>query len=366
MKFTVERTSFLDALQKVQNVVPSRSTLQILSNVRLEATGDSLIITTTDLDLSIRCKINAVIESQGCTTLPVRRLTNIVRELSASDVDFDIDESDNAVIRSGASYFRIKGLPEVDFPKAPEIDGTVCFNVTSGVLREMLKKTAYAVSTDETRRVLTGVLLSFHEAKLTAVATDGRRLALVEYDVDFPPEYERDILLTTKSVNELIHIIDDNDQPLRIYSQKTQAIFELPNATLMTKLIDAKYPNYRQVLPKQTEECVTVVREELLAAIRRVSIVASDKAASVRLRFCDNAVEVSLESADVGEAKETVPAKYTGKEIASSYNAEYILDPLRCIDTDEIRIELIDGHSPALIKCALPFLYVLMPMRLNS
>lgn len=366
MKFTVERVSFLDALQKVQNVVPAHSPLQILSNVRLEAAGDTLLVNTTDLDLSIRCKVNAVTEVEGATTLPVRRLTSIVRELSSPEVSFEVDENDNAVIRSGASYFKIKGLPAVDFPKAPAFDGSVCFNLTSGVLREMLKKTSYAVSNDETRRVLTGVLLAFHEAKLTAVATDGRRLAMVEYDVDFPPEYEREILLTQKSVSELIHVLDDNDQPLHIYSQNTQAVFELPNTTLMTKLIDMKYPNYRQVIPSHSEECVTVVREELQAAIRRVSIVSADKGASVKLRFFDNSVEVSLESADVGEAKEVVPAKYTGKEISASYNAEYILEPLRNIDTDEVRIELIDGSSPIMIKCVIPFLYVLMPIRFSA
>lgn len=366
MKFTVERTSFLEALQKVQNVVPTRSTLQILSNVKLEASGDTLVITTTDLDLSIRCTINAVIESEGATTLPVRRITNIVRELSSAEIAFEIDENDNAFIRSGSSYFKIKGLPEVDFPKTPEIDGNICYHMNSGVVREMLKKTSYAVSTDETRRVLTGVLLSFKDGKLTTVATDGRRLALVEYGVDFPPEFERDILLTTKSVNELIHILDDSEQDLRIYAQKTQAIFELPSTTLMTKLIDAAYPNYRQVIPQKTDERVVVVREELLAAIRRVSVVASDKTASVKLRFCDNSVEIFLESTDVGEAKESVPAKYTGKEITASFNPDYIVDPLRNLDTDEIFIELSDGHSPALIKCALPFLYVLMPIRIGA
>ena len=195
MKFTIERASFLDALQKVQNVVPARSTLQILSNALLVAEDGGLTLTTTDLDISVRCKVEAVVEEAGATTLPIRRLVSIVRELSDAAIEVAVDDTDTATVQCGSSYFKIVGLPRRDFPPVPEADGTVFFRIDSGVFREMLRKTSYAVSTDETRRVLTGVLLAFRDGKLTTVATDGRRLALVEHEIEFPPETDPVFLL---------------------------------------------------------------------------------------------------------------------------------------------------------------------------
>ena len=365
MKFTIERATFLDALQKVQNVVPARSTLQILSNALLVAENGSLTLTTTDLDISVRCKVEAVVEEAGATTLPIRRLVSIVRELSESSIDVEVDDSDTATVQCGSSFFKIVGLPKRDFPPVPGADGTVFFRIDSGVFLEMLRKTSYAVSTDETRRVLTGVLLSFRDGKLTTVATDGRRLALVEHEIEFPPETERDIVLPAKSVAELMHVLRDEGD-LRIYTQKTQAVFELGDTMLSTKLIDGAYPNYRQVIPANFDERVVISREELLQALRRVSVVTTDKSNATTLTFAENILTIVTKTPEVGEARETIPVKYTGAEITVTFNPEYVMDPLRNLDTDEVYFDLSNGHSPATIKCELPFLYVLMPLRVGA
>lgn len=362
MKFTIERASFLDALLKVQNVVPARSTLQILSNALLVAENGTLTLTTTDLDISVRCKVEAVVEENGATTLPIRRLVSIVRELSDTAIEVSVDDTDTATLQCGSSYFKIVGLPMRDFPPVPQADGTVCFHIDSGVFREMLRKTSYAVSTDETRRILTGVLLSFKDGKLTTVSTDGRRLALVEHEIEFPPETECDIVLPSKSVAELAHVLKE-DGDIRIFTQNTQAVFEIGDTTLSTKLIDGTYPNYRQVIPANFDERVVIDREELLTAMKRVSVVTTDKSNATRLTFNDNTLVIVTQTPEVGEARETIPVKYAGKEITVTFNPEYVMDPLRNLDTDEIFFDLSNGHSPATIKCELPFLYVLMPLR---
>ena len=365
MKFTIDRSSFLEVLSKVQNVVPSRSTLQILSNALLQAENGSLILTTTDLDISVRCKAEAVVEEEGATTLPIRRLVSIVRELSETAISVEVDENDVATLQCGASYFKIVGLPPRDFPPVPVPESSISYQLDGGVFREMLRKTFYAVSMDETRRILTGVLLSFKDGKLTTVATDGRRLALVEHEVEFPPETEKDMVLPCKTVSELQRLLED-DTELRIFSEKTQAIFVHGNTTLSTKLIDGTYPNYRQVIPSAFDERVTLAREDLLTALKRVSVVTTDKSNATVLTFGNNQLTIHTQTPEIGEARETIPVKYAGKEITVSFNPEYIMDPLRNIDTDEIYIELSNGHSPAMIKCELPFLYVLMPLRIGG
>ncbi len=365
MKFTIERTAFLEALLKVQNVASQRSTLQILSNALVSAGNGSLTLTTTDLDISVRCKVDAVVEREGATTLPIRRLVGIVRELTGGTVEVEVDDADSASFSCGSSFFKIVGLTARDFPPMPPAEGDVVYRIDSGVLREMLRKTSYAVATDETRRMLTGVLLSFKDGKLTVVATDGRRLALVEQEVEFPEEATKDLVLPTKAVTELMHILKDEGE-IRIFAQKSQAIFEIGETTFFTKLIDGSYPNFRQVIPSSFDERVVVGREEFLSAIKRVSVVTSDKASSTDLTFAENLLTIVTKNPDVGEARETVPVKYSGKTLTVTFNPDYLMDPLRNLDTEEVFLELGSGHSPTTIKCELPFLYVLMPLRPNA
>lgn len=364
MKLAIVRTKFLDGLQTVQNVVTTKGSLQILSNALMHAEGNQLCITTTDLDISERCFVECEVERPGSTTLPIRRLASIIREMDEGKILIEVDDDDVASVQSGSSYFKIIGLPTRDFPPVPATEGKFCYRIDQGAFREMLRKTAYAVSLDETRRVLNGVLLAFKENKLTMVATDGRRLALVEHEIEFPPEAEVEMVLPTKAVSELMRILG-NDGDLKIYAQKNQVVFELGTTTLSSKLIDGVYPNYRQVIPSVCDERVVIDRELLLSALRRVSVVTTDKSNATRLTFSANQLTISTSTPDVGEGRDTVPVKYAGKEVSIIFNPEYVMDPLKNMDDDEIVIELNDGHSPALLKCSIPFLYVLMPLRIS-
>ncbi len=364
MKFRISKTKLLEVLQRVQNVVAPRSTLQILSNAMIQADGEQLKLITTDLDVSVRGSVAAQVESEGATTLPVRRLVSIVRELSDEEIEIDVDEEDVASLRSGGSFFKIIGLPMRDFPPVPRAEGESSFRIDQGTFREMLRKTFYAASQEESRRVLNGVLLAFKEGKLTMVATDGKRLALVEQEAEFPPEMDVEIVLPIKAVNELLHILGE-DGDLRIFSQKGQAIFEFNETMLSTKLIDGVYPNYRQVIPSGCDERVTIGREDLLNAMRRVSLVTTEKSNATKLTFHDNQLTILTQTPEIGEARETLPIKYNGPEISVIFNPEYVIDPLRNLSSDEIYVEMSSAHGPALIKCDIPFLYVLMPLRID-
>ena len=362
MKFSIMRSAFLEGLQTVQNVVSSKGSLQILQNALIVAKDNRITITTTDLDISERCFVECEVVAEGSTTLPIRCLSSIIRELNEDKIFVDVNDENVASVQCGSSFFKIIGMAVSEFPPTPESEGQSSYTLDQGVFREMLRKTSYATSMDETRRVLTGVLLSFKEKKLTMVATDGRRMALVEHEVEYSDDADADMILPIKVVSELMRILS-NDGELKIFVQKNQIIFSTGKTSISSKLLEGSYPNYRQVIPSGCEERVTIDRELLLSAIRRVSVVTTDKSNAIKMIFSANQLTISTNSPDIGEARDTLPVKYAGKEIAIIFNPEFVMDPLKNIDDDEVYFELNDGRNPALLKCSIPFLYVLMPLR---
>ena len=362
MKCVISREALLSGLQIVQNVVSTRTTLPILGNALVQAADGKLIISTTDLDTGIRASVDAEVIKGGATTLPARRLFSIIRELPAAELTLEVDSKQVATITSGSSFFRIMGLPEEDFPPFPKGDGAKTFKLTQGVFRDMLKRTAYAISTDESRYVLNGVLLSFKENKLSLVATDGRRLALVEQDLEFPKGSEVEAILPTKAVQELQRILRD-EEPLTISFAENQVSFDLGNTFLYSKLIEGNYPNYKQVVPAEAKDRIILEREMFLNAVRRVALLSSEKSNSVKLIFTKNNLDITANTPEVGEAKESLAINYKGKDFSIAFNPEFLMDPLKNIEADEIFFDFIDELSPGVIKYKRPFLYVIMPMR---
>jgi DNA polymerase-3 subunit beta len=364
MKFSVSKEKLLAGLQTVQNVVSTRTTLPILSNVLLQASEDHLRLTTTDLDVGVSGAITAQIEKPGATTLPARRLATIVRELPAAEILVEIDSKNVASIRCGQSFFKILGLPEEEFPPLPKLNESRTFTISQQILRDALRKNSYAISTDETRYVLNGILFSFKENKLTLVATDGRRLALVDLEVEFPRSQEVDIIVPTKAVTELGRLLGDEGD-VRLSVDENQVAFQIGDTLLASKLIEGNYPNYRQVIPAEAKERITLERELFLNAVHRVSLLSSEKSNSVKLVFTKNNIEIAANTPDVGEAKESLAVAYKGREFSIAFNPEFLQAPLRVLTNDEVFLDLIDEMSPGVIKIQSPFLYVLMPMRIS-
>ncbi|MEN8695040.1 MAG: DNA polymerase III subunit beta [Akkermansiaceae bacterium] len=365
MKFRITKEAFLDGLQQVQQVVSSRTTLPILSNVLIEASDSGLRLTTTDLDVGVSGTTPAEVSKPGSTTLPVKRLVSIIRELPAAEIEVTVDAKNVASIESGPSFFKIIGLPDTEFPPLADFPDAKEYTIPQSVLLDGLKKTSYAISTDETRYVLNGIFTSFKEGKLTLVATDGRRLAMVDHELEFPASHETDFIVPTKAVSELQrHLSGEGDLTLRL--SDNQVCFEVGSSIIVSKLIEGNYPNYRQVIPGESKERLTVGREALLETVRRVSLLSSDKSNSVKLSFGANELGVAANSPDIGEANESVQVKYDGKEFAIAFNPEFLQAPLRALEEEDVHLDLIDEMSPGVLRIEDSFLYVLMPMRVTG
>lgn len=364
MKCTINRDDLFEALTRVQSVVSTRSTIPVLSNVLIETGESGLTLTTTDMELSVTTTLPAEVETAGGTTLPAKRLFSVIRELPSQKIQLQVDEQNSASIECGSSFFKIMGLPAEDYPEIPSPEGDRSFTLEPGTLKHMLKCVQYSASVDETRYVLNGILFSFKDGKLTVVATDGRRLALCEQEVDFPADNELDLVVPAKAVNELLRNLADEGQ-VKLIAAGSQVIFDLDGMRLVSKLIDGTFPNYQQVIPAQCEERIAMERETLLQAVRRVSLVTSEQSSSIRLSFGENNLQVLSSTPDVGEAKERVPIKYSGPEMTIAYNPEFLLAPLRVLDSDEVYLELSDELSPGVLKSDISFLYVIMPMRMQ-
>ena len=255
--------------------------------------------------------------------------------------------------------------PEDEFPPLPKFEGAKVVTMRQKDLRDGLRKTSYAISTDETRYVLNGVLFSFKDNKLTLVATDGRRLAMAEIELEFPRSHESDLIIPTKAVTELQRLLTD-DGDVKVSMSNGQIAFDLNKTLLVSKLIEGNYPNYRQVIPGEAKERVKLEREMFLNSLRRVSLLASDKSHSVKLNFSKNNLDITANTAGVGEAKESLAVPYKGREFSIAFNPEFLMAPLRALTEDEVFLDLIDEMSPGVLKIQTPFLYVLMPMRISS
>jgi DNA polymerase-3 subunit beta len=353
----------------VQNVVGSRTTLPILSNVLLRAEEGRLEFTATDLDVTVACSVEAKVTKPGATTVPVKKLFGIVRELGGTEIEIEVDDKNVCTIRCGSSFYKIHGLSADEFPPLPKFKDDKKVALTQEIVKGMMKKTSFAVSTDESRYVLNGIFISLKDHKMTMVATDGRRLALVDEEVDISEKSAGEFIVPKKAVDELNRLLQDKGD-VEIKFGENQASFALKDdkgfsVLVITKLIEGNYPNYRQVIPGEAKERVPLNREEFVQALRRAEIMTSEKANSVRLTFGKNTLAITANSPEVGEARETLAVNYKGKEMAIAFNPRYLIDALNSLGEDEVFFELIDELSPGVLKINGPFLYVVMPMRLS-
>src|ERR1700733_2008692 len=273
MNLTIAKEQIIAGLQAVQNVVSTRTTLPILSNVLLRAENGKVEFTATDLDVTVACSVEAKVGKAGATTVPVKKLFGIVRELNGGDIEIETDDKNVTSIRSGSSFFKINGLAADEFPPLPKFKDDKKVGLSQETVRGMLKKTSFAVSTDESRYVLNGIFISLKEGKMTLVATDGRRLALVDEEVEISEKSAGEFIVPAKAVNELNRLLQDKGD-VEIKFGENQASFSLKDdkgfsVLLVTKLIEGNYPNYRQVIPGEAKERIPLVREEFLQALRR-------------------------------------------------------------------------------------------------
>ena len=375
MKFKINQDHFSNGLQQVLNVVASRSTMPILSNVLIEAEEEHISLTTTNLDLGIRCRIKAHVSDTGSITLPVRKLAIIVKELPVNEVFLETNKSNQAKITSGGSLFKIMGIGSEEFPPLPTFENRKVFELAQDEIVKMLKSVSYAQSTDENRYILNGVYFNFADEKLTLVATDGRRLGLTGLELEVSEENAGSLILPAKTVAELERLMGKGEK-VNIAFNDRQAAFEIGlddagdsglvnHLYLVSKIVEGNYPNYRQVIPKETEHRVKVERELMLECVHRAALVTSDKSNSVKIKISKNLLEISGQSTEYGESHESMAIAYDGPEVQVAFNPQFLMEPLKALTKDEVFFEFKDELSPGLFKTLDNFICVIMPLRLN-
>ena len=375
MKFRINQDHFSNGLQQVLNVVGSRATMPILSNVLIEAEEGHISLTTTNLDLGIRCRIKADVSEPGGITLPVRKLATIVRELPQNEVFIETGDNNQAKITSGGSLFKIMGISTEEFPPLPSFENRHVFELSQAEIVSMLKSVSYGQSNDENRYILNGVYFNFADEKLTLVATDGRRLALTALDTEISEDNAGSLILPAKTVSELERLMGKGEK-VKIAFNDRQAAFEIgiddagdtglvDHLYLVSKIVEGNYPNYRQVIPKETEHRVKIERELMLECVHRAALVTSDKSNSVKLKVSKNLLEISGSSSEYGESHESMAIAYDGPEVQVAFNPQFLMEPLKALTKDEVFFEFKDELSPGLFKTLDNFICVIMPLRLN-
>lgn len=363
MKIKVQKESFLKALQKVSNIIGSRTTLPVLANVLMEAADGKLTLTTTDLELRLTTEMEAEVEEAGKTTLPAKKLLGLVSKFRNGVVTIDSNENHHSTIQCGTVSIMLLGLNPDDFPVSPEFEVTRNVKIKQNEMAAILDRISYAASTDDSRKVLQGILLSIKESKITAVATDGKRLALVERSLEEAPTGEDgDIIITLKSANELKRIIGSEGDVLIEIGEK-QITFRVDGTVIISKLIEGTYPNYRQVIPNSFKKTIDLPAEPFIYAIEILSVTLSEASSpNIKLTFDANKLLFEANSS-IGEGSESIDIAYEDEKMSASFNPNFLLDPFKHLPVEKVVLKINDVVSPIAIESGDGFLYVIMPMR---
>ena len=366
MKLSIARSELLDALTIVSKGMSARSTLPILSGVLLDASSGILTLQTTDLEISVRHKAAALVENEGQTVVPGKLLVDIVRSLPEAAVVLEKD-GDMVSVRCQQSAFTVRTLNPADFPTFPEISVEKSLALPADALASMVRKVARAVSRDETRAVLTGVLLVIEGPSVRLVATDSYRLAMVDRLLDAPVGEDLEVVIPGRALDEATKLASTGDS-VRLGVSENQVVFEFGETTFVTRRVEGSFPNYRALIPKESETTVEVATEEFRSAVKRVSLLAIHNT-PLRLAVAieDQTLGLTATTLDVGDASEDIMVKAEGKDVEIAFNHAFLIDGLTSMTTESTRIEVQSALKPGLLRSTgeEDFLYLLMPVRLG-
>jgi len=363
MQFEITKQDFLKGLQSVQSAISQKNTLPILANLLLETDKNMIKLIATDLDIGISARVPATIREEGAITIPAKKFLDIIKELPEEDViTISLKKNNMLSIDGGKAHIKIIGLPKDEFPQIPEFKNKETFAIPQVILKEMLSVTSFAVSKDETRYVLNGVLFIAHKDKIQIVATDGRRLAVATKILAEKTVIDEKVIIPAKTVQELGRMLADTGDVTIAFSEN-QVFFNLGEIQIISRLIEGDFPNFEQVIPKEKEEKVKINRENLLAATRRANLFTNPESLAVKLDIAKGKLTVSKNAPYVGEVKEELGIEYNGKSLSVGFNPAYLIDVLRSLSDQEIFFEVDDADKPGVIRKGAEYTYVVLPMQ---
>ena len=368
MKISLERDALFAQLQTVSRVASTRSAIQALSGVQLSAQASGCELRATDMDVGLRVPLQAEVAREGTVVLPARLILDVVRSLPAEDISIELRSAEQDVeVVAGNATFHIRTLRGDDFPPFPEPDPDSSVELPADAFVSTALKVAGSASRDETRPVLTGILVSASDRELRMVATDSYRLSVKETTLESPLTSGFEVNVPARALQELARLVShDQDEPLSVSVRQNQVLFMLGRVVLSSRLIDGQFPNYRQLLPETFEHELRLAGPELTEVVRRISLLAQ-KNAPLRLAFAEGELTVSAQTPDVGEARESMPVAFTGEPLEIGFNPEFLRAGLEGIDEGDVLLKLISPLRPGLIESGdeSRFRYLIMPIRLN-
>jgi len=368
MKFTITREKIHEGLGAVAASVPSKTTLPVLANILVEATKDGLCLSATDLDISVSTTIPASVDQEGATTLPARKLVEIVKELPNAAIRVTSSGEQRVQIECGRSKFKLLGLARDEFPAFPTVKFEGGWKVAARELQKLIGHVAFAASTEESRPILNGVLWELRPDRMRMVATNGHRLARMDVPASGQGGSQADLIIPPKALEQIRRLFG-GDEEIEIGKSDNHLGFRSTTTQIYTRLIEGPYPNYEQVIPRENDKSLTADKAALAAALRRMSIVASDQTHRIRMAFTNGACKLSVQTPDLGEAQEELAVAYEGDTLEIGFNAAYLLEILKFMPTDEVRMtfkaperaatcEPVGWDDPA------SYLTLVMPLRL--
>jgi len=368
MRFTISREKLQEGLVAVTASVPSKTTLPVLTNILVETTDRGIRLSATDLDMAVSTEVTADVDGQGAITVPAKKLGEIVRELPSAPVKVSASGEQRVQLECSRAKFRLHGLPRDEFPSFPAVRFSDSWRVQSGELQKLISHTAFAASTEESRPILNGVLWELRPEFMRMVATNGHRLAKIELAITSAGAPSGDLIVPPKALEQIRRLFPAEEE-LEIARGENHLGFRSPLTVVYTRLIEGPYPNYEQVIPKDNDRVALADKNALAQALKRMSVVASDQTHRIRMAFNAGMVKFSVQTPDLGEAQDELPVSYEGDPLEIGFNATYLLEILRYIPTDEVRLTFRAPERAATVEPVgwddpAKYLCLVMPLRL--
>jgi DNA polymerase-3 subunit beta len=368
MRLTISREKLQEGLSAVTASIPAKTTLPVLANILVETTERGIKLSGTDLDIAVSTEVQADVETSGAVTIPAKKLSEIARELPPSPVKIGAVGEQRITLECGRSRFKLLGLPRDEFPTFPNVSFDDSWRVRSGDLQKLISHTAFAVSTEESRPILNGVLWELRPDRMAMVATNGHRLAKMEIPIESKAGASYDLIIPPKALEQVRRLFPAEEE-LEIARGENHIGFRSPFTSVFTRLIEGPYPNYELVIPRDNDRVAIADKAALTSALKRMSVVASDQTHRIRLSFNSGMLKFSVQTPDLGEAQDELPIRYTGDQLDIGFNASYLLEILRYIPTDEVKMTLKAPERAATLEPegwsdTAVYLCLVMPLRL--